>query len=84
MCICEGWSAPLFSRYIDRISIDQVCNGVGLSISRFLQVRTDEQADGKTQTQTVKQVDRNLPCFSISIHSSFKNILSTNEWMLVY
>ena len=24
MCICEGWS-----RYIDGISLDQVCNGVG-------------------------------------------------------
>ena len=29
MGICAVWSAPLFSRYIDRISLDQVCNGVG-------------------------------------------------------
>ena len=31
MCICAGWSAGMFSRYIqvDRISLDQVCIGVG-------------------------------------------------------
>ena len=48
-------------------------------LSSFLHVCTNEQANGKTQTQTGQKVDRNLPCFSLSIFSSFENILSANE-----
>ena len=28
MCICAGWLPPLFSRYIESISLGQVFNGV--------------------------------------------------------
>ena len=53
------------------------------SVSNFLHGHSDEQADGKTQKQTVKQVDRNIPSFSLSISSSLENIISA-EYMLVY
>ena len=36
MCIWAGWSAPLFSRYIDRISLDQVNNQFNKYIDRNL------------------------------------------------
>ena len=72
----------LYRRNIFRSGV-QWCRLINF-LSSFLHVCMNEQANGKAQTQTGKKVDRNLPCFSLFIFSSFENILFANEWLLGY